>query len=481
MRFLTDARRISSSASVAVVLAALRSLLVLRFLGPSAAGVWKAVMILYPVGGFARMGVSTGMSLRVPVLNGQGDDEEADRCAQAAGFFLLVLGLALGAGIFVYSFFVRDPQFRLALRFMALLVFVSQPHQYLRELASARRLFHLRSREILIAAAADFASGIALAWCFGLAGIGAATVLGAFIPAAYLWHGQHLRLNTHFDWTRIRALVRVGFPYSMTDSGFTAIRFVDVLVMTPVLGPTMVGYYAVSSLITDFSVYLTQLGVNEVVAPHMLREYGRLGSHEQVAVFYELPARFFCYVLPPILAIGTLLIPSFVHLALPQYTPGIAAAQITMWGIFFMAVHASVRSFLAAAEKINLILKCFAVLLPLSAAAQFLVIKAGYGLEGVACTAVTTLAILTSTELYIARRGCGHNRRAIAGYLLSLYFPLGAAFGLTVLIRSLDFSGDVPALAEVAAKVLVGLLLYVPVFLLYESHYSLLKMARRSV
>jgi O-antigen/teichoic acid export membrane protein len=242
----------------------------------------------------------------------------------------------------------------------------------------------------------------------------------------------------------------------------------------------MVGYYALSALITDFSIYLTQLGVNEVVAPQLLREYGRSGSHAKVAVFYELPARLFCYVLPPLLAIGSLLIPSFVRLVLPQYVPGIEAAQITMWGIFFMAVHASVRSFLVAADKVNLILKFFGFLIPISAAAQYAVIKAGFGLEGVAWTAITTLAVLTSAELYIARRGCAHSHWGIAKYMGSLYFPLFAAFGMTMAVRCLDFGSVMPALVEAAAKCLLGVLLYVPVLLVYESRYSLLRLVRRS-
>ena len=76
MRVFRDAKYVSSSVFVGVVLASFRSILVLRLLGPVLTGAWKTALLVDTLGEFARAGVLRGMSIRVPMLAGQGNEEE---------------------------------------------------------------------------------------------------------------------------------------------------------------------------------------------------------------------------------------------------------------------------------------------------------------------------------------------------------------------------------------------------------------------
>lgn len=480
MKLFRDAKYVTSSAIGAVALTAIRSLLVLRIVGPAVIGAWKAAMLLYTTGEFLRLGVSRGLSLQVPVLDGKGQQDEADRLATAAGSFVLFTGLAAGAGFFLVSFFIHDRELRLAFQLVSVVVMLGQPHQFLRDLVSARHSFQIRAKELMLAAAIDFSAGLFLAWQFGLAGIGVATILAVGVPAVYLWRKQGFRFRLEIDRPRLKRLIGVGFPFSLAEAAFDFARFLDVLVMTPLLGPVVVGYYAVSLLILDFSTFVTKLGVAQVVSPHLLREFGKAGSAREVAIFYEAPVRLFSYVLPPLLAIGSLMIPEFVHLVLPKYTPGIAAAQITMWSIFFMAIHSTIGSFFLAAKKLREVIRLFAVLLPAGAVAHVMVIKSGYGLEGVAWTSLMVLAAASSAEIWIARRSCGHSPMAIAGFLLSVYLPIGAAMLLTGLVDEMSLLAGGSELAVLAAKAALIAALYSPMFLIYESRFSLLRTVRQT-
>ncbi|MCX6623629.1 MAG: oligosaccharide flippase family protein [Acidobacteria bacterium] len=480
MKTFRDAKYVTSSAIVAVALTAIRSLLVLRIVGPAVIGAWKAAMLLYTTGEFLRLGVSRGIALQVPVLDGQGEQKQSDRLAAAAGSFVLLVGVVAGIGFFLASFFITDRELRLAFQLVSVVMMLGQPHQFLRDLVSARHSFQLRAKELLLAASIDFGAGLTLAWLFGLPGIGIATMLAVGVPAVYLWRKQGFHFHLHIDRPSLKRLVNVGFPFSLAETAFDFARFLDVLVMTPLLGPVVVGYYAVSLLILDFSTFVTKLGISQVVAPHLLRAYGKAGSAREVEVFYEMPVRLFSYVLPPLIAVGSLMIGEFVRLVLPQYTPGIPAAQITMWGIFFMAVHSTIGSFFLAAKKLREVLRLFAVLLPAGAVAHIIVIKAGYGLTGVAWTSLAVLAVASSAEIWIARRSCGHSPAEITGFLASLYFPIGAAMLITSLVQDYGFTagGSEVLTSIVKASLITGL--YVPLFLVYENRFSLLRTVRQT-
>jgi O-antigen/teichoic acid export membrane protein len=475
MKHIRDIRNVASSFVVNLTAGSLRAVLVMRFLGPSLLGAWKSALLLDSIGDWARLGVSRGANLQIPILDAQSNTQESELTASAAGTYNLLLGIILCAGIFCASFFVRNPDLRLAMRLMALVTGLNQPYYAVRDLANARRRFDLRTKETLLRAAIDLGTAIVLTKLFGLAGYGTASLLPILIGAIYLQRHVRLAFRMRPDITRIKALIARGFPYSLTETGFELVRRLDVLVMAIVLGPVWVGYYGVAFLLMDFAAVLAQKGMAEVLSPHLLSEFGRTGSFSQVASFYETPARLFCYVLPPMLGVGALLLPGSVRLVLPQYLRGVPAAEITLWAVFFVAVHGTMSSFFVAAQKIPAVLRLYAIVATAGATAQYLVMKSGFGLAGAAWTTLVTMAVLSSGEMFLARRACGHCMGETIPFLSSLYFPLLAAAILRILVGSLSLGAWLPGPLELLAKIAILLVFYSPVLFAYESKFTILR------
>jgi O-antigen/teichoic acid export membrane protein len=475
MSHIRDIRNVSSSFVVNLLAGSLRAILVMRFLGPSLFGVWKSALLLDSIGDWARLGVSRGANLEIPILDAQGNEQESDLTASAAGTYNLLLGITLCTGIFCASFFVRNPDLRLAMRLMAIVTGLNQPFYAVRDLASARLRFDLRTKETLLRAAIDLALAIVLTKLFGLVGYGVAMLVTILVAGTYLQRHVWLAFRTRPDTPRIKALIARGLPYSLTEAGFELVRRLDVLVMAIVLGPVWVGYYGVAFLLMDFASVLAQKGMAEVLSPYLLSEFGRSGSFDKVASFYETPARLFCYVLPPLLAVGALLIPESVRLVLPQYLRGVPAAEITLWAVFFVAVHGSMSSFFVAAKRIPEVLRLYAVVAMTGATAQYLMMRSGFGLTGAAWTTLVTLGVLSSGEMFLARRACGHSIGEMIPFLGSLYFPLIAAGALRILVGSLSLGAWLPGPLEVLAKIVLLLLFYAPVLMAYENKFTILR------
>lgn len=476
-----DARNVTLSVAVATALIAVRSLLILEIAGPATIGVWKSVMVLLFLSGFARLGLPHGVAVQLPLLRGQGRETEAGRIAAMAGTVLAASGLLLGLAALMASFLVEDGQYRIALRLAASVVWLAQFQEFLREVAGARHLFGVRAAEVLLDAAVNVIATLLLTYWFGLVGLGVAAILTALIPAGYLWRRLRFRLSRRLDFGVVRQLIRVGLPYSFLETSFHLTKYLGLPVVALVLGPTAAGYYALCTLILEFSTNIIQIGVSRVVGPHLLQEFGRLGSHAQVAKYYEMPTRLFCYTLPPVLYFGSLMLPKAVATLLPHYLPGVPAAQTVLWAVFFLSVNASVDAFLNAAAKVTDALKIALALMPAGLAAHWLAASSGWGLVGVAASCVGTLAAVVTAKLYLAQRECGRSRSEAVMFLGSLYLPLAVSAGIAVLARALVLSPAVPEPLRTPAEGAIYVALYAPLLVLYEMRFSLLRAARQAI
>ncbi len=471
MRMLRDARMMSASAAIGVVMAVLRSLLVLRILGPTTMGIWKTVMVIYMTGEFLRLGISKGLAMRLPEFAGQGKDDEIERDLRSAGGYIVLAGIVFAVILGVASLWATA-DYALALQLMAVVMLLAQPHQYLRELAAARQRFDVRGRELMLAGVVDLLGAVVLSYAFGLAGIGLATILGIAIPVAYLWRSQPDAFRTGLEVARVKALIQAGIPISLADSMFGLLRYLDLLLLTPLMGPTYAGYYAVSMMINEFSVFVANFGVSQVISSHLLTEYGRVGCVKSVVVFYEVPIRLFSYLLPPILALGTLFVAPTARLVLPQYTAGIEAAEITVWSVFFVSIHCAVTPFFRAAGRFGVVLKLLLVMLGLAALGQWLVLKNGGDLQAVAWTSLSALGLLVNAELYIAREAAGERVGQIVSFLASINLPLLLMVALTQVMEA----AGVGLLTQAGVVFAV----YAPVLAIYEWRFSMLRMVKQN-
>jgi O-antigen/teichoic acid export membrane protein len=325
----------------------------------------------------------------------------------------------------------------------------------------------------------DFTAAVALCKFLGLYGLGIATCGSLLATAVFLMRSQKVPFQFRIDGSRLSGLMRQGVPFAITEAAYEVLRRIDVFAIALVAGSTAVGYYGISILIMDFAMVLSKKGVSQLLSPHLLKEFGRTGSIADIAVFYEVPTRLFCYVLPPLLGAGTFLMSGFVRTLLPQYTAGIGAAQVTLWSIFFVALHFSINSFFAASAMIPKIIRLSAVVIAISAAAQFLVMRFGFGIEGAAWCALATAASWAAIELLMARTACGNSVSEAAGFIGSIYLPFAVCVALRAVVGALPLGA--PASIDAVLRAGLLLLFYVPVLIGYEMKFSMLRTVRQSL
>ena len=448
--------------------------MVLRIAGPVAIGVWKTAMSIYPLGSLANLGSSTGFSVLGPVLDGQRNQRESRELGQAAGNVSLVSGVAAGAAVFALSWLAPNPELAFALRMVAGVLALAQPMHFLRELASATRRFGVLASSNILSGVVDTLAYIGLAYLFGLTGLGIAAAVSTAVPALFILWATGFRFSRSMRLAPARQLVKAGLPAQSAGVLFQMTRRLDLLVLSVFCDPVLVGCYGVGLLIMDFAVMLADTGISKVVSPRVLTEFGRSGASPATADIFESALRLIFYLGPPLIASAALVIPVFVSTLLPEYRPGIKAAELVVWTQLFLCVHACLGGYLAATGRIGAQVKLLVAVLVGGLALQILSASAGFGLEGAALATLLTVAAAAATEIWLAEQTLGRRLPEFAKSLTALYWPSFYCFLVTIAAGQCLPAGTALS-PTIVAQLAIVWAAYAPVLLQKERQFGLIR------
>jgi O-antigen/teichoic acid export membrane protein len=364
---------------------------------------WKTLALLLPVMGWLRLAFSQGMVTRVPVLLGLERTPEAQRLCGAAGWLQVANGLIFAAATFAFSFVVADA-WQWPMRLMAFVLAASQVHNFYRDVAIAHQNSAARGRGLFLAALTDSVLAIALGSVWGLPGFALGALIGFVVPAVYLRQQAPRELRLRFSLESIKSLGQAGWRAAVIDIAQTARRYSDVAMVALLGGPAATGLYALSQMALEAGLNLTRVSINEVISPRLLRQASREGSLEGVVQAAHRASRQLLLLLPPVILAAGFLLEPMVQWLLPKYAAGVPAARLMLWAILFAALQAIAQPVLIAAHRLSAMVWMVLGLLPLAAAAQYLLWRAGAGLLGVAAVSVAAQAILASASAWLAVR-----------------------------------------------------------------------------
>lgn len=434
MKVVSDVRLMSIAAMAGVFFIAARSILILRLVEPDVVGVWKSVMVLYVFAEVLRFGVQRGLSARLPILLGEGNEAEADRITLGVTSFAFYSSLLMAAVCVGFSVLSNHEDYKLGFLLMAGVLFVAQFHILIREVTVARHRFRFRALDTIINCGIDFFAVLGLGALYGLKGIGLGTFCAITIPAAFLFLANKQPIRLRPAWGIWKDLAREGFRFSIADALFSWLRFSDVAMMSWLGGSHFVGLYALCQLSHDFSMYIILAAVGQVVTPHLMRVYGETGCLASAARVMEAPLDWLSLLLPPLLGLASIVAPPMVEWLLPHYAGGLPALQYSLWSVFFLSLHAAQVAFFQASGQFLRLMTIFAILAPISALAQLVSWRMGFGLEGAALTGASILFTAAASEHWLIRRILGDSHLETFVRFLRLNVPFFACFAACQLL-----------------------------------------------
>jgi O-antigen/teichoic acid export membrane protein len=213
------------------------------------------------------------------------------------------------------------------------------------------------------------------------------------------WKKNNIIFQLLLQKKNLGQLIKTGFPIMMLTMTFFLMHNIDKYLIFYLLGSTMTGYYGLAEFITTM-MHNVPYGISQVLFPRMMQKFGRTKDKKQIEEYFTIPMQLLTFATPIALGLIFINMEWLLTLALPKYLPSLLTIKILVLGIFFSAIMKTPLDIIILMNKQKVTLIIQFIILFLGAVADYFVIKAGYGISGVAM--VTTLTFCVSAIIMVA-------------------------------------------------------------------------------
>jgi O-antigen/teichoic acid export membrane protein len=278
-------------------------------------------------------------------------------------------------------------------------------------------------------------------------------------------------LRFKFQLKGILELIKYGVPLLLLSVLNMILKTIDRIMIAKMLGLTFVGYYSLAIMGRNYATGISShLGV--VSIPKILGEYGRRENIDDIKKFVIVPAKTIAYLMAPFLALMFFVAPLFVEKVLPQYIPGILSLQILLISVFFNACISQTTQFIIAINKKEklVIFSMFAIVLNIIL--NYIFIKIGYGIYGVAWgTSLTSFFIFLTIQYYAMAQF--DKFKKIVSFFIILLIPFVYILCSVLLIELLICMQNL--YMETLFKMMILAIIAIPLFIYIDKDTGVLK------
>ena len=362
-------------------------------LGPTTFGTWVLFTIALQYLAILSFGVPNGAGREIPYQLGAGRSRAAELAEDVSLTATLGTGILAGVAGFVVALVVLEPStpnLLLTAGLLAAAILTQQLFLLQQVLLRSRLAFKAAAFQLAVVGGVVLVAGLLLVQ-FGVAGMTGAQV--ASQVAALALAGRLLRRRPALRWDNDVAsrLVAVGFPIMLAGLAFSLLTTVDRWLVLAFVGRDAVGVYGLVGIaVSGFLVVATVVG--QQFYPRIAFAFGEGRSGTELLAIARQQGSLAVVVLGvaiiPTLAVAWLAIPAL----LPDYEAALGPLTISLFGVLVYAVSSGFGNLLnsVGAQRQYLAVQLVAILADIAMA--ILLLRAGFGLVGVATATALAMA-----------------------------------------------------------------------------------------
>jgi O-antigen/teichoic acid export membrane protein len=469
---IRDATALSSTLYISQGIYIVRGFIIAQFLGPSLYGVWSIFRSFLGSASYFGFGTQQAMMREVPFNAGAGDKGKKSLITQTSLSWNILATSIVMIIVLLLSFTKIAYQFRTEVRLAGILFVLNAIHIFVRPKFNSEQKILLMSKYMIAYAILNTLFGLSFLFFFKLRGLLLGMIIAQLVLLTYLVINDHLSLKLSINKKILFELFSIGFPIMILSFLVFLMGNVDKYMVFAMLGRKMTGYYGLAAFASSAVGYISY-SMSNVVFPRMMYTYGKTGERKDIEKYYIKPMFVLSGVSPIILCIIFINVKLILTYLLPKYLPGITVVHILIISLFFSTILGLPTNLLIALNKQKKFVYIVTAILLLDISFDFLVIKNGFGMEGVAV--ITTIVFaLTSViangyALFLLRNKASEIFRKI----LSVYWPFAYSFiGLAVIV-SITFSENV--LWDNCIKTAAFITFSIPLIIYIEKKSSILQ------
>ncbi len=376
------------------VLGAVVSFLRPKLLSPEYYGVWTILKLIRRYASYSHLGTRSALRYLIPLYESR-EDETTVGALHASGFFFgLGVTILIAVGVMLAAL---APGFTRAVRAglisMGILVILRYYHHFLLSLLKAEEAFGIITRSIYVMVTLTFVTTVPLLYFFDIYGIYASVIIAETGTIVFLRLGYSFRERGTFEWSAVLTLLRKGFPIIVLNLAIALVTTCDRIIVGAMMGKEALGYYGIAIMGMAFLMEIPGTA-RSVMEPRLMRTLEKRPDDAIVRDYLVSPMMKTVYLLPFLVGPSFLAMEAGVTFLLPRYTAGVPAARTLALGVPLLAL-AYVPRMLIIARDWQLAV-CWRVppILLVNVVLGVLLVKAGYGLFGIALATILAFGLL---------------------------------------------------------------------------------------
>ncbi|MDP2923631.1 MAG: polysaccharide biosynthesis C-terminal domain-containing protein [Candidatus Omnitrophota bacterium] len=436
------------------------AVLIRRFLGPFATGIWNILKVVIDYSSYTNLGTTSTVTYKLPIARGRGENEEANNLSKVVFNFVSITTFFCSVGIVIYALISRKVlswEIFTGLLAVSVILLSQRVFSYYVVLLRANKDFTVLSKSIVFDAIANLSLIILIVSKFKLYGFYVVAILmpilNVFFIRRYVTYG--LKFSLYFK--GLFAYIKYGFPLFVAGILDEILNSIDKIMIVSMLGLEQLGFYSIALMAKSYGTGVSK-NFSIVIQPYFLGDFGKNGitkSSKHVLIYSQVTAYFMAILLSLIFITA----PAFILYVLPKFTPGINAMRIFLLAIFFLTISSYPNNFLVAMEKQTVLIPIVSVSILVNIFLNYIFIKSGYGISGVAlATSISAFVSFFIISLYALK----HSEKMIGilKFFVIVLFPLAYCFFILKVISLFSFSCSV--IIDAIFKAIVFVLFSLP-------------------
>ena len=414
---------VSGATYVSLAVGVIRGILYTSVLTPTSRGIVQIVFLFGKYLSYSHLGVIHGLTKRVPLLLGEGEERRAEHLERVG--ITMVFGLAVAAGAVMWGYAGLASGIGVATRFA---IAIGGVHLIFGQLDGAFRVvlrshhhFGIIARATVVQAVLLLALVVAGSQLLDAPGTMAGWALGLAMVCLYMLSFRQLPGAPRIDLAATRNLIKVGLPVLGVGLAESWMRTADTVVVAKLLGAEALGYYGLAWQLSTY-LYNVPASAGFVVLPKILRAHGEGGPEATRRSVLEM-TRALGLLVPPLAGMAAIAGPAVVRLVLKRYMDAIPPLEILLFATVFQAVPTALRTTLIAQNRERELIGLQALAGLVSAGAVAWLIGRNAPLAHLAIGAGAGWLVGGATVSWRGLRGLGLTPRGTAAQLLESVAP----------------------------------------------------------
>lgn len=317
----------------------LSAFIVLRFVSPEELGIWRTLLLFQTYGNVVTLGIPNGLSRELPFYLGRGDQEQAQRLAAVAQFYVLLIGGLGCIVLFAVAVFTPDisAEWMSALLALGMLWFTHMYRSYLGVTFRAEAEF----RRLTVCNIIEFAltlGSLFLVVVGGYNGMIARYVLISVVMATLLHRIRPIHVRPHFVRPDFLMLLGTGIPqYFGGYLIMTSLAF-EQTILAHHGGVEVIGLYAPVAAMTTV-MQAIHGAIVSYINPRIVFRLGQRNDPNMVYRGVKIASIAISVISLPVVIGGIVVLPLVMPSLFPEYEVALGAIQMALAGGFFLAIN----------------------------------------------------------------------------------------------------------------------------------------------